>query len=114
MKEFTCIICPNGCKVTIADDGTISGNKCPRGLVYVKQESTNPIRTVTSTVKVIGCPSCRVVTVKTEQAIPKEKVFDVMKEINKASVSLPVKMHQIIISNVCGTGVNVIATKEIE
>ena len=113
MKEFTCIICPNGCQVSVDDSGNITGNKCPRGVAYVKQESTNPIRTITSTVKVCG-GSERVCSVKTEQAIPKGKMFDVMKEINKVNVKAPVKMHDIIIENVCGTGVNVIATKEVK
>jgi CxxC motif-containing protein len=114
MKEFTCIICPNGCHVTIDDAGNISGYSCPRGLAYVKQESTHPLRTVTSTVKVVGSDKCRVVPCKTETAIPKEKVFDCMKEINKVEVKLPVKLHQVLVKDVCGTGVNVIATKGIE
>lgn len=113
MKDFTCIICPNGCSVTVHDDGTITGYSCPRGLAYVKQESTHPLRTITSTVKVAGSDIYRVVTVKTEGPIPKEKMFDVMKEINKISVKIPVKMHQVIIEDVAGTGVNVIATKEL-
>ncbi len=114
MKEFTCIICPNGCKVTVDDNGNISGNKCPRGATYVKQESTHPVRTVTSTCKVVGNPEYRVVPCKTDGAIPKEKIFDVMHEINKVSVEFPVKMHQVLIENVCGTGINVIATKELK
>lgn len=114
MKEFTCIICPNGCNITVDDNGNISGYTCPRGLAYVKQESTHPLRTVTSTVKVIDEKGeIRVVPCKTENAIPKELMFDVMKEINKVKVTLPVKMHQILIENVLNTGVNVVATKEI-
>jgi len=114
MKEFTCIICPNGCHVTIDDNGNITGNGCPRGLAYVKQESTHPLRTVTSTCKVVGSNKCRVVPCKTETAIPKERIFDCMKEIKKVEVKLPIKLHQILIEDVCETGVNVIATKGIE
>ncbi|MFA6667353.1 MAG: DUF1667 domain-containing protein [Bacilli bacterium] len=114
MKEFTCIICPNGCHITIDDTGAISGYSCPRGLAYVKQESTHPLRTVTSTVRVIGSQEYRVVPVKTESAIPKEKINDIMAEINKAKVKFPVKMHEVVIKNVCGTGVNVIVTKELK
>lgn len=114
MKEFVCIICPNGCHVTIDDKGNIRGNSCPRGAVYVKQESTHPLRTVTSTAKIIGSDKYRVIPCKTENAIPKEKIFDCMREINKVAVKLPIKLHQILIKNVCGTGVNVITTKGIE
>jgi len=113
MKTFTCIICPNGCQISVDENGNIEGNKCLRGIDYVKQESTNPIRTITSTVRVVGS-SERVVSVKTEKAVSKSKIFDVMKEINIASVKAPVKLHQVIIENVCGTGVNVIATEEIK
>ena len=114
MKEYTCIICPNGCKVIVEDNGNIHGYSCPRGLAYVKQESTHPERTITSTIKVVECDKCRVVPVKTEKAVPKEKIFDVMKSIDSISVKLPIKLHQILIENVCETGVNVIATKEIK
>jgi len=111
MKELTCIICPKGCHITVHDDGTITGNTCNRGYEYAKQEASHPMRTVTSTIKVNDDNVC-VCPVKTETAIPKEKMFEVMEEINKVSVNLPIKMHQIIIKDVCGTGVNVIATKE--
>ena len=114
MKEYTCIVCPNGCRIKVDDDGKISGYGCPRGLAYVKQESTHPERTVTSTVKIIGSDLYRVLPVKTERAVAKELIFDVMKEINKVSVKLPVKMHQVIIKDVCHSGINVIATKELK
>ena len=114
MKEFICIICPNGCHITIDDDGKISGNKCPRGINYVKQESTHPLRTVTSTCKVIDSDTYRVVSCKTSTALPKEKIFDVMKEINKVRVKLPISMHQVLIKNVLNTGADIIATQEIK
>lgn len=113
MREFTCIICPNGCHVVVEDNGEIHGNQCPRGLAYVKQESTHPERTITSTVKVKNSKESRVVPVKTEKAIPKELMFLIMEKINQVEVEVPVKLHQIIIENVCDTGVNVISTKEI-
>lgn len=112
MKDFLCIICPNGCKITIDDNGNISGNKCPRGVAYVKQESTNPTRTVTTTMKVVN-GKARIVPCKTSVAVPKAKIFDVMAEINNTEVVAPVKMHQVLIRNVADTGVDVIATKEV-
>jgi Uncharacterized protein with conserved CXXC pairs len=113
MKEFTCIICPNGCHITIDDHGEIKGYSCPRGLAYVKQESTHPLRSVTSTCRVINSKEYRVVPCKTATAVPKELIFDVMKEINKVNVSLPVHIKDVLIKNVCNTGVDVIATKDL-
>lgn len=114
MKEFICIICPNGCRVTVDDEGNISGNKCPRGEAYVRQESTHPQRTLTSTCKVVGSELYRVVPCKTNGPIPKEMIFDVMNEINKAEVKFPVLMNEILIKNVLNTGIDVVATKELK
>ena len=111
-RLLTCIVCPRGCqlKVTLTDDGkveAISGNFCKRGVSYANDECTNPKRTVTSTVR---CKSGGVVPVKTANTIPKELIFEVMAEINRATAPDDVKIGDIIIENVCGTGVSVVAT----
>ena len=113
-RNLTCIICPRGCALVIKFDtdgkiADISGNLCPRGEKYAITECTSPTRTVTSTVR---CADGAVLAVKTQSAVPKDKVFDVMKEIN--SVIAPCKVHigDVIIDNVCGTGVSVVATAE--
>lgn len=115
IKDLTCINCPLGCSVSvkIEDDQIkeISGNTCKRGEVYAKNEMTNPVRTVTSTARVVGA-SQYLVSVKTEEAVPKDKIFDVMKEINKAHISGPVKIGDCVIENVAGTGIRVIATSK--
>ncbi|HHX66507.1 MAG: DUF1667 domain-containing protein [Miniphocaeibacter sp.] len=115
-KNLICISCPIGCHMTVTlDKDTVSkveGNTCKRGAVYAEKEITNPTRFVTSTVKVKNGQVERV-SVKTELDIPKAKIFEVMKEINSVEVAAPVKMGDIIIENVAGTNVNIIATRSV-
>ena len=111
-RELTCIVCPRGCslKVTFTPDGkidSISGNACKRGITYAENECTHPKRTVTTTVKLEGGG---VVAVKTLDTVPKEDMFRVMTEINAVVASCDVKVGDVIIENVAGTGVKVVAT----
>lgn len=112
-REFTCIVCPKGCHITAHEDGSITGYTCLRGLNYVKQELVDPRRTLTSTVKVDG-GTLRVCPVKSQDTLPKDRVFDVVAEIDKMSIKAPVHIGDIVIENVLGLGVNIIATKNIE
>lgn len=117
MRELTCINCPLGCalRVELDEDGnvaSVSGNTCKRGEDYGHREVTSPVRAVTSTVLVEG-GEAPVVSARTRTDIPKGKIFDCMKEIRKAAVKAPVKMGQTLIPNVCGTGVDVIATRDV-
>ncbi len=109
-RELTCIICPRGCalKVELEDKKIISitGNSCPRGIKYAEDECINPQRTVTSTVR---CEDGRVVAVKTDRTIPKDKVFECMKQINSVTANLPLSIGDVIISDVFGA--NVVATE---
>lgn len=110
-KDFICIVCPRGCHIHVEGD-VITGNSCPRGKQYVIQELTDPKRMVTSTFKVKGSDKL-VCPCKTSKEISKNLIFDVMKEINKLEVVPPIKFHQIVIHNILGTDVDIIATKEI-
>ena len=114
-RELTCINCPLGCALTVTIDGddiTVAGNTCPRGEVYGKKEVTDPTRTVTSTVPVSGGDIARV-PVKTASDIPKGKIFDVMGDIHKAHVAAPVSIGDGIVENAAGTGVNVVAARNV-
>lgn len=111
-KELTCIVCPRGCRLTIDDNLNVTGNSCPRGAQYAKDEMTNPKRMITSIVRVKNRENM-MVSVKTSQSIPKGKIFDVMAEIEKVSVNAPVHIGDIIIKDVLGTGSDIVATKEI-
>lgn len=111
-RLLTCIVCPRGCqmKITFNDDYSIKsveGNFCKRGATYANDECFNPRRTVTSTLK---RQDGGVISVKTDRTVPKDKVFEVMKEINRAVAKSGTKIGDIIIENVCDTGANVVAT----
>ncbi len=112
MKELICIVCPRGCHLTVDDNLNVSGNNCPRGEAYAKAELTHPTRTLTSTVKItskleVRCP------VKTDKPLPKEKIYEAMDLINHVKISAPVKIGDIILENILGTDVNIVATKNI-
>ena len=113
MKEFICIECPKGCRLTVDDDLNVTGNTCNRGKVYAINEITCPKRIVTSTV-VIESKIVSRMPVMTENEIPKEKRFDVIKALDSVRLKAPVKCRDIVLEDVCGTGVNIIATRTIE
>ena len=112
VKELTCINCPLGCSLTVTlENGEVTevkGNTCPRGEAYARKEVTNPTRIVTSTVVVKG-GNKDMVNVKTETDIPKGKIFDCVNALRGLSVNAPVKIGDVIVSDVCGTGVNIVA-----
>lgn len=115
-RELTCIGCPLGCAITVTMDGenvtSVVGNTCPRGDAYARKEVTNPTRIVTSTVRVESGVS-PMVNVKTASDIPKEKIFDCIDAIRHVIVPAPVKIGDVVLSNVAGTGVDIIAARNI-
>ena len=116
--ELTCISCPLGCPLKVETDSSgkvlkVTGNTCKRGEEYGKKEVTNPTRTVTSTVRLLG-GTAPVVSVRTQTDITKEKIFQCMEEIRKAAAEAPVRIGDVILENVAGTGVSVVATANAE
>ena len=115
-KEIICTVCPRGCAVTV--EGTekeitsIEGYSCKRGLEFAKSEFTNPVRILTTLVKIDGVEN-DLLPVRTDKPIPKSAIFDCMAEIKKASAKLPVKRYDVIIPDICKTGANIVATKDI-
>ena len=116
VKNIICINCPLGCPLTVElDNGQVTkvtGNTCKRGELYAVKEITNPSRTVTSTVRVKGGER-PVVAVRTKTDIPKDKIFACMEAINAVEVTAPVKIGDVIIADVCGTGVDVVASANV-
>lgn len=115
-RELTCIGCPMGCQLTVEIEDkeviSVKGNTCQKGDIYARKEVTNPTRIVTSTVVVTGGDKPRL-SVKTANDIPKDKIFEVMKEIDAARPAAPLKIGDVVVKNVAGTGVDVIATRNI-
>ena len=116
LKEYTCIICPNGCELTAEFvDGRISkiqGASCKRGVDYIKQELTNPQRNMASSV-LLEDGALPLVSVRLSKPIPKAKIVEVMAEIKKIRLTAPVFIGQVAISNVLGLGCDVVVTKNV-
>ena len=115
MKQLVCIGCPRGCRLTVEEkDGEyiVTGNTCPRGKAFAISEMTAPKRTICSTVKTVfsGCP---VLPVRVSDDIPKEKIFDVMREINAVTLRERIGRGDVVIENVLGLGVDVISTSDL-
>lgn len=114
-RELTCIVCPIGCQLTATiENGTVTevtGNTCPRGKQYAIDECTNPVRTITTTART---SNGRVIPVKTDRPIPKNLMFECMEKINRASVTLPAQIGDVVIENLLNTGANVVVTANME
>ena len=115
-RELICIGCPVGCLLEVElENGIVtkvSGNTCKIGETYAQKECTNPTRIVTSSVAVEGGVEV-MVSVKTERDIPKEKIFECVRGLKNVVVKAPVHIGDIVVKDIAGTGVNVIATKEV-
>ena len=114
IRELTCIVCPKGCQLKVELEGkkvlSVTGNTCKRGVTYAETECIAPMRTLTTTAAVEGGG---VVPVKTDKTIPKELLFDAMKEVNAVRVKRDAKLGDVIIENLLGTGANVVTTRNV-
>ncbi len=114
-KKFTCIMCPLGCAVTVKHDDKggiveVLGASCKKGEAYAKDEFTKPMRVLTSTIAIKGAQFARL-PVRTSGVIPKDRIFDCMKEIQKIRVKAPVKLGDKVIGNILDLKVDIIATR---
>ena len=116
-RKLICIGCPMGCPLTVVMNGkevvSVTGNTCKRGDVYARKEVTDPTRIVTSTVRVSG-GSIQKIKVKTKEDIPKDKIFECVRALKGIQVPAPVHIGDIILKNVADTGVDIVATKNVE
>ena len=115
-RKFLCVSCPVGCSLTVALSGGevvgVEGNECKRGLEYAKSEVANPIRTFTSTVRVRGA-SLPVCPVRSRTPLPLSKVFAVTAEVAKLTLEAPIEIGQVLIKDVCETGVDIVASRSL-
>jgi len=113
--EITCINCPVGCRLSVElENGqvvSVTGNTCPRGVTYAKQECVDPLRMVTAVIPVAG--SDMPLSVKTRTPIPKKLISACMQELAAVELTAPVAAGSVVLANVCGTGIDVIATKAV-
>ena len=112
MRELICIVCPRGChlKVDETDAHNVTGYSCPRGKNYAYKEMTDPTRTLTSVVRIDGAlTAC--FPVKTSGEIPKRDIMPAMALLKNVRLKSPVALGEVIVKDICGTGVDWIATK---
>lgn len=114
MKELICIVCPKGCHLKVDEEQNyrVAGNSCPRGEEYGKMELTHPTRVVTSTVRCTGGahPRC---PVKTSAPIPKELILQAVRCLDGVELTSPVRTGDVVVPDVCGTGVDFVATRDL-
>jgi len=115
-KEIICTVCPRGCHITVTGDGknidSIEGYICKRGLTYAENEYTSPVRILTTIVKIDGKEN-ELLPVRSEKPLPKDKIFACMEVIKKVSAKLPISRYDVVIENICDTGINIVATKDL-
>ena len=118
--ELTCINCPLGCRIEVMMNEAggielVTGNSCHRGDIYARKEVTAPTRIVTSSVRVYGSRDGeRMVPVKTASDVPKGKIMDVIRDLAGVSVPCPVRIGDVLMKDIAGTGVDMIATKNVD
>lgn len=116
-KNITCIVCPNGCQMEAEyceETGLqIKGHRCEKGAEYGKNEFFIPKRIFTSSIKISGA-NRRMLPVRSDRPIPREKLMDCMKEIGRISLQAPIKEKQVIIPNILHTDANIIASMTLE
>ena len=115
--SMICVGCPVGCdiKVTTRDKELLSveGNTCPRAVQFARTEIANPVRVFATTVRVSGgrLPVC---PVRSRGPVPKDRLFDISREVARLVVPAPVRIGQVVLADTCGSGVDIIATRDLE
>ncbi|OFW46745.1 MAG: hypothetical protein A2163_07285 [Actinobacteria bacterium RBG_13_35_12] len=115
-REFVCIICPNGCRIRVEYEGTniknITGDECPKGKDYVKNEIINPLRVFTGSV-LVEKGDFSLVSVKTPVPIPKEYLKKIGEMTRRIKVEAPIEIGQVIASNLLDNNIDLIATRKV-
>ena len=111
-KQLTCLVCPRGCLLTVDEQNNVTGNFCPRGIPYALQELKSPKRTLTYSIKVKG--KKMMLPVRTDIAVDKGLIFEIVNVLNELVVESPVAFNQVIVENICGSGANIIASRKID
>jgi CxxC motif-containing protein len=127
MKNLTCIVCPIGCALAV-EEGTdllVTGNRCPRGAAYAQEEILAPKRVVTATCRIAGKTGPRTreaqdafaglrrAPVKSSVPCPKERIPELLADIYRTPVTLPVESGDTVIANWRGTGIDIVAVRQV-
>lgn len=116
IKNLICVSCPMGCRLEVTVEASevlkVTGNQCARGVIYAKKEIVNPTRVLTSVLPVRGGVE-DMVSVKTQTDIPKSMLRECVASLKDFVVDAPIHSGDVIIANLCGTNVALIATKTV-
>ena len=116
-KEMVCVNCPMSCRLTVQiEDGAVtavSGNSCPRGKAYAESECIRPMRILTTTVRIEGGIH-RVLPVISAEEIPLDQITEAMAVIREVSVQAPVSVGDVIVQDILGTGVDIVAARSMK
>jgi CxxC motif-containing protein len=116
VDRLTCILCPIGCEleITRSERGLdVRGNQCEKGIDFATEEVLYPKRNLATSVPVRGSQT-RLVSVRLSDRVPREMIFPILREIAKLRPEPPVRRGEVLIADVLGTGVDVIATRTVE
>ena len=118
LKEIICVRCPVGCNLTVSqsnndEDVNITGHQCEAGVIYAKEELTNPTRNIATSVRVRG-GDMEMLSVKTQRPIPKRLIMDVVAAVHKVKAVAPVYIGDVVLPNVCNLGVDIVATRHVQ
>lgn len=116
IKEYTCIVCPQSCSLTVTEENgevTVTGNKCKRGAEYGRNEHVAPKRMITTTVALKN-GTIRTIPVISSDAVPKEMLLSCLEYLYGLEIEAPVKLHDIIVDDILGTGVSILAARDAE
>lgn len=115
-KLIICTVCPRGCRITVSGDNgvvnSVEGYGCMRGKTYASNEFISPVRILTTTVKVEGLDN-ELLPVRSSKPLPKDKIFDCIDVIKGVTVKAPINRYDVIVKDICGTGIDMVATKNI-
>lgn len=113
-RHFVCVICPIGCEVDVVHDGgkiiSMEGNKCKRSEEFVSQELIEPMRILTTTVRIQGS-RWPVIPVRTDKSVPKRLFPRIMRQLRRIELQAPVNMLDVVVKDIAGTGANIITTR---
>lgn len=115
-RDFICVTCPVGCTISATVEGgelvEVQGQACRRGIAFVREELTAPRRTLTTTVRV-GGGALPLVPVRSTEPLPKGIVLDVAARLREVQVPAPVAVHQVVMSDALGSGIDIVTTRAV-
>ena len=115
-KLIICTVCPQGCRITVTGEGdkisSVSGFTCPRGEAYARQEFVCPVRILTGSVRTCGCAD-PLLPVRSADRIPRDRIPECMEFLRTVQVKPPVRIRDVVVKNILGTGVDIVASGEL-